>query len=141
MENINIFEEKYSFAVTPQIVEYLFDLFYIEKHEHKSILKKRTLHILKKVFELDILKVSEWLAKPELNNVVLTIDEIIKNIDEIWFEKAEFPDFYAMVIFESTNWYKSKMNKLGLTPTTNWDWFVKNKIGNLEKWIKENKPK
>ncbi|WP_299066126.1 hypothetical protein [uncultured Polaribacter sp.] len=141
MECINIFENKYSFAIIPEIVEYLPHLFHIEKHEDTSILKERTLNILKKVLELDILKVSEWIAKPELNDKFLTTNEIIKYIDEIWFENAQFPDFYAMVIFESTDWYKSKMNKLGLTPTTNWDLFVKNKIGNLEKWIKENKPK
>ncbi len=141
MENINIFEEKYSFAVCSEIVEYLPHLFHLEKHEDKSILKERTLHILKKVLDLDILKVYEWLAKPELNGKFLSTDEIIESIDEIWFEGAEFPDFYAMVIFESTKWYKTKLNALGLTHTTNWDWFIKNKIGNLEKWIDENRSK
>ncbi|MBE7696405.1 hypothetical protein [Tenacibaculum finnmarkense] len=142
MENINIFEEKYSFAVTSEIVEYLPHLFYIEDHEDQSILKNRTLHILKKVLDLDILEVIEWIAKPELENKNLTTDEIIKHIDEIWFEGAEFPDFYAMVEFGSTKWYKSKLNELGLThDITDWDLFVRNKIGDLEKWIKENRPK
>jgi hypothetical protein len=28
-----------------------------------------------------------------------------------------------------------------MTPTTNWETFVKEKIGNLEKWIEDNRPK
>jgi len=28
-----------------------------------------------------------------------------------------------------------------MTQTTNWEWFVENKIGDLEKWIEENRPK
>ncbi len=45
-----------------------------------------------------------------------------------------------MVIFGSQKWYIKKLENLGLTHTTDWEWFVENKIGNLEDWIKKNRP-
>jgi len=97
-----------------------------------------TLHLL---LELDVLAVQTWFAKPELDEKSLSVDEMIKFIDEIWFRGARFPDFYDMVLFTSTDWYEQKLRELGLTYTTDWHFFLDNVIGDLEKWIKENRPK
>ena len=61
--------------------------------------------------------------------------------DKIWFEGAKFPDLYGMVIFGTQKWYTEALEKKGMTNTTNWKLFVKNKIGNLEQWIEDNRPK
>lgn len=49
--------------------------------------------------------------------------------------------FLGMVMFTHPTWYIDKLNGLGLSPTTDWKWFVENKIGNLKKWINYNRPK
>ena len=51
------------------------------------------------------------------------------------------PNFYGMVTFGSKKWYVNKLEEQGLTDTTDWETFVKNKIGDLEQWIEENRPK
>ena len=56
----------------------------------------------------------------------------------MWFENAIFPDFYGIVMFGNEKWYTDKLEDLGLTQTTNWENFVKTKIGDLEKWIEES---
>ena len=105
--------------------------------------RKEVFETLKILFELDILKIYKWYSRPELNNQQLTIEETLNHIDRIWFKKAEYPDFYNMMMFSGSDWYVKKTKSLGLTMTTNWEWFVENKIrdGDLEKWIEENRPK
>jgi hypothetical protein len=52
---------------------------------------------------------------------------------------ADFPDFYAIPMFNFKDWYVENLKKTGFDQYTDWEWFVKNKIGNLEKRIEENR--
>ena len=45
-----------------------------------------------------------------------------------------------MVMFKHKDWYVDALEKKGLTSTTDWKTFVKEKIGDLEKWIEDNRP-
>lgn len=49
-------------------------------------------------------------------------------------------DFYTIACFETKGWYVNKMRDLGMSPTRNWKMFVEEEIGDLEKWIMENRP-
>lgn len=71
----------------------------------------------------------------------MTNSEIMNLIEEVWFIGADTPDFYGMPMFKYKDWYIQKLEALGLTHTgPDWKWFVENKIGDIEKWIEENKP-
>ena len=105
-------------------------------------LKKEVLEIISKLLNDNLIYVgNEWLNQSTIKRWNLSNEEIIKKIDEIWFESAEYPDFFNMIWFGFEDWYKNKIKNLGMTNTINWETFVNYKIGDLEKWIEENKPK
>src|SRR5690606_40910780 len=99
------------------------------------------LSTLKILLELDVIYIFKWFNNPELNEKTMSIDEILSTIDRLWFKGAEYPDIYGIVMFGPQKWYIDNLRKMGLSDTTDWKWFVNNKIGDLEKWIKTNAPK
>lgn len=145
MKNINIFEEEYLGLFTPNGIEYIWGVYmHLGISDNESSLPKNKmiiLNVIEKLMNYSILQVVEWYQKPELNSKVLTVKETIQNLDEIWSKKAKYPDFYNMVYFASPDWYVNKTSELGLTMTTDWKDFVKEQIGDLEKWIIKNRPK
>tara|TARA_B110000967_G_scaffold121007_1_gene123644 strand:+ start:2046 stop:2477 length:432 start_codon:yes stop_codon:yes gene_type:complete len=143
MKTINLFDEEYINVLCPSDNEYLWNIFnhFGYDNDNNPDIKKQTLRALKIMLDLDIIFVAKWFAKPELENCNLEPNEIIKHINEIWFDGAIFPDFYGMVMFNSKDWYKDKLENKGFTPFVNWKNFTKEEIGDLEKWIEENKPK
>ncbi|NJB38200.1 hypothetical protein [Croceivirga sp. JEA036] len=145
MNSINIFDKKYLDLLAPNGVEYIWGVYMhlgIKDNESSKPNNKRIiLDTIKSLLNYSILQVGEWYQRPELNSKKLTVKEIVKNLDEIWNEKATYPDFYDMVYFTTPEWYVNKTKKLGLTMTTDWKTFVKEEIGDLEKWIEENRPK
>lgn len=92
-----------------------------------------------------------------LSNQVLYVGEIINNefvlwdepnkklvekINNIWSEDTDFQDFYNMVWFGYQDWYLKALKKEGFEKEkSSWNDFVKNNLGDLKKWIEENKPK
>ncbi len=71
---------------------------------------------------------------------MISNEEIIRHLNKVWFEGADFEHFYGMPMFKYKDWYLNALKKEGLTPYTYWRTFVKEKIGDLEKWIEENRP-
>ena len=136
-KNVNLF--------CPGANEFLYDYIYLLGYTDNASNDWKARHIvlsvLKHLLELDIIYIYSWYNQPELKGKRMTIDEIIKKIDNLWFENAIFPDFYNMVMFGSKKWYIEALRKLGMTHTTNWEAFVKETIGDLEQWIEENRPK
>ena len=135
-------------AYEPYVIELLFDFFHelniklnkkCSREEKKAVLKVVETMLTQKVIYAcsNDNKLDGALRKWNLSDT-----EIVNKIDEIWFEGAKFPNFYDMVWFEYQDWYIKALEKKGFVNNiTNWESFVKNKIGNLEKWIEENKPK
>jgi hypothetical protein len=127
----------------PHTVELLFDFFGefgIKTNETYSIEKKKK--VLSKIHQMldeEILFVS----KKKDNEFIrwnYPNEKIINRIDELWTETLNFSEFYNMIWFGYQEWYLEKLNILGVQYAKNWDEFINQKIGDLEKWINKNKP-
>jgi hypothetical protein len=103
--------------------------------------RKEGLEVIEKLFELELIEIFSWgkyvdkLKSKELSN-----SEKMKFIEELWFIEADYPDFLNMPMFKFKKWYIKNLEKHGFNHFTNWEWFVKNKIGDLEKFIENNRP-
>lgn len=146
---INLFDKKYINLLYPYHNELLWEIAneigYTYDYSNPNA-KKDTLEVLKQMLDLDIINILCWVTKPELENKNLTNKEIIEEIDKMWGKGTDYPDFYSMVIFGLPKWYKEGLEALGLSemPTKgelSWDCFLDTRIGNIEEWIKDNKPK
>lgn len=129
----------------PYYIELLFDYFgefkiktnerYTKDNKDKvlnSILEMLT----NKVIFVSEKKKSEFVKWNDSNKI------IIERINSMWTENANFSDFYEMVWFGYEDWYINALKKEGYRKEKySWNDFVKTKIGDLEKWIDENKPK
>ena len=131
----------------PNYTEYLWDIIAIIKNDNKyisnDVLKYFTLAYVSEMIEKDIIYVgNEWITNNTLKYWELSKDEIINRINEMWFENAEYPDFLGMVWFGFQEWYIEALKKEGYGKERMlWADFVEKNIGDLEKWIEENKPK
>jgi len=139
----DIFKGKTINLFAPNSNEYLYDYIYLleYKDEDANNWKSRLviLSVLKYLLKLKIIYIYSW-CDENLNDENRSIDEIISQINIKWKKNTIFPDYYNIVMFGTQNWYIEKLTKLGMTNTTNWETFVKDNIGNLEKWIEENRP-
>jgi hypothetical protein len=140
-----IFNKEFRGLLCPYSFEFLNNLLGLLNYSYNRYDDDKTreeiLSILRVLFELRVLYVYKWFAKPELDKINLTIDETLEHIDKIWFKGAKYPDFYGMLIFGNKDWYVEKLKEKGLTETIDWEWFLDNQIPDLEKWIEENRPK
>ncbi|MDG1571953.1 hypothetical protein OZ410_06465 [Robiginitalea sp. M366] len=133
----------------PGTIEFIFDIIYqlgytdedLNSPSKETIVKKDVLKSIKDLMELNVLSVKSWYEKSEFSKENPEIDEIINRIDGIWFKGAKYPDFFNMVLFDVPDWYINTLKDLGMSDTTNWKNFVETHIGDLEQWIKKNKPR
>lgn len=104
--------------------------------------RKEGLITINQLLELDLIEIFHW-GKYEnnLKDKDLTVSEKMIYIQELWFKGATFEDFHNMPIFKYKKWYIENLEKLGMNHYKDWKEFVKTKIGNLEKWIIENRLK
>ena len=135
-KNVNLF--------APHSFEYIHMLLnqlkYTSKEYDKKSVREDAIDALKLLFEIEILSIYQWVNNSELNKTKLSKLEILSKIESLWLTRSRQDDFYDIVIFGSQEWYIEELKDLGLTHTTDWKWFVENKIGNLEDWIKKNRP-
>lgn len=135
-KNINLF--------CPWTNEYLFDYIYTLGYADKDLpdwrIKIVVLSTVKILLSYNIVNIYKWIDNNQLSSQNLTTDEIILEIDKIWFESATYEDFFKMVMFGTPEWYTNKLKEIGMTETTNWQVFVNENIGDLKKWIEENRP-
>ncbi|MDG2193280.1 MAG: hypothetical protein P8K77_00195 [Polaribacter sp.] len=148
MKRINIFDKEHVnlFCYPGDGIEFLHSVLFSLGYTYKGLFsqkaKKDGLFVIEELFKLDLIYVFHWGKNhDEMKNNTYTIKETLKYIDSIWFGGADYPDFYGMVMFGHKKWYLKELEKLGMTDTTDWKEFVKHKIGNLEQWIEENRPK
>lgn len=128
----------------PYYIELLFDFFgefNIKTNEkYTSEKKKKVLSAISELLSNEIIFVGK-IENDVINRWNFSNNEIIKKIDNLWMEETDYAEFYNMVWFGYENWYIEKMEKLGFKNENDWNIFVKTVIGDLELWIKENKPK
>ena len=128
----------------PDGIEYIFNILEnTGSNEYTSKdAKKNGLDTIQSLFELNLIEVFHWGEHHKIiHNLDLSYKQTLNYVDNIWFVGADVPDFYGMVMFKFKDWYLRALENNGLTHTTNWKTFVKEKIGDLEKWIEKNRPK
>ena len=144
MTNQELFASKNTELFMPDGVEFIYNVLEnIGFVNYTSIeAKEKGLDAIQKLLELELIEVFHWGEyHNELKDKDISNEEIMKHIDEVWFIGADFEHFISMPMFKYKNWYLNSLEKEGLTMTTNWKKFVKEKIGDLEQWIEENRPK
>ncbi len=149
MTELKLLNKTNSYLTCPDAFEFLPEVLSMVGHSNfnnysqneKLVARDEVINVIRILAESGILSVYKWYARPELNAVKLSVKDMLINIDEVWFKEANEADFYGMMMFGSPDWYKEKTKDLGLTVTTDWKTFLKEKIGDLEKWIEKNRPK
>lgn len=141
---MNIFDKKNINLFTPDGIEFISDILQSIGYDDFTTNEARRdgLRTINKLFELELIEVFHWgNYQNELKNKVIPDFDKMMYIQELWHKGADFEDFTNMPMFKFKDWYLNALNKNGMTSTTNWGNFVKKNIGDLEKWIKENRPK
>ncbi|MEW2922282.1 hypothetical protein AB1A65_12485 [Muricauda sp. ANG21] len=92
---------------------------------------------------MDIIHVIHWGEHHDLiKKLNLDVKQTTIFIKEVWPENMEYPDYFGFISLGYKSWYMKKMDELGYVQfNTDWKTFVKEKIGNLEQWIEQNRPK
>lgn len=129
----------------PYKIELLFDFFpelnvRVDKY-YSSDEKKEVLKWVRKLLEERIIFAGEFGDDKKLKRWDLSIDKIIDKISANWKEDIDFPGFYNIVWFGYEDWYINALKKEGYNDELDWKWFLDNKIGEIEVWVKENRPK
>ena len=103
--------------------------------------RESALLAIEKLFENDLIRIVRWGDDEKFfENKNFTLRESMLIIRAKWISDFSIPDFYGSIIFGLEDWYTNALEKEGITDTTDWKWFVENKIGDLRQFIKENKP-
>jgi len=85
---------------------------------------------------------NNWMKNKELNKIKLSNNDLIKNIKEKMSSSKSMDEFYDFYWIKYQNWYREGLENKGLNVyTIKWNEFINERIGDLEKWIEENKPK
>ena len=126
-------------------VEYIYSILQnLGYHDFTTrIAREHGLNTIRQLFELDLIEVFSWGKHQNLfSNLDFTAQQKMKLIENIWFVGADFSDFVEMVMFKHKDWYLKELVNEGLQTTgVNWKTFVDDRIGDLENWINQNRPK
>jgi len=142
---MNIFNTKYISLFEPYNgVEYIYSILENIGHSKDFTTKEARrdgLRVIYELFELGLLEIFNWGEyEDKLKHKYLSNNEKMIYIQELWFLGADFCDFHQMPMFKFKDWYIKKLEKIGISHTTDWVSFVNTKIVDLEKWIEINKP-
>ncbi len=146
MKKSELYNKHYIDIFCPSWTEYLWDIISIIKNSNKNIsnkdIKKWTLNYIEEMLENNLIHVgSEWDENKKLVYWNLPNNEILEEIDKMWFDGADYPDFIEMCWFIFKDWYIETLKANGfLKERILWKDFIEENIGDLEKWINDNKP-
>lgn len=128
----------------PNKIELLFDFFgefNIKTNEpYIRERKDKVLNSIKIMLLQNVIYVGKYDENKKFETWNTPVEEIISKLDKIWTENMQFSEFYDMVWFGYKKWYLERLVKESYESTMDWKWFIENKIGNIERWIEENKP-
>lgn len=130
----------------PFTIELLFDFF--GKYDIKindnytRDSKEKVLKAISILLEQKIIFVGNWSDNKEFIIWELSNSEILLQIDLLWKKDIKFHEFYNLVWFGYQKWYIDGLNNKGFgKEKISWNIFIEERLGNLELWIEENKPK
>ena len=145
---VNIFDKKYNAILHPYNLESLNHLALFIKDKKRDLdfenLKLITLNVLEYLIDNDIIYILDpnWMKNKEYTQSKLSKESIINIANEKWSHNISDEEFYDLFWFRFQDWYTTKLVEKGLTYYSfDWNEFINEKIGNLEQWIKENRPK
>jgi|GEM_PF-4678260 hypothetical protein len=148
MITINVFSTKYNGVFHPFGIESLYHLAVYIREKNIDIelddLNTLTLEVFQYLINNNIIYVLEnnWMKNKELNKIKLSNNDLIKNIKEKMSSSKSMDEFYDFYWIKYQNWYREGLENKGLNVyTIKWNEFINERIGDLEKWIEENKPK
>lgn len=144
MKTKELFDKKNIELFMPDGVEYIYTILqgigYSNNNFKSRKGRQEALEIIQKLFELELIEVFRWGEHHnKLKDKDISNEEIMKHIKEVWFIGADFEDFISMPMFKYKDWYLNALEKGGENFSLWIDFF--NEIGDLEKWIEENRPK
>ncbi|WP_222984448.1 hypothetical protein [Flagellimonas meishanensis] len=131
----------------PEGVEFissiLQNLGYTYTNEFTEEAREHGLNTIEKLLELELIEVYHWGDYNEkLNGKLIPNIRIMRYLAELWQKGAKTPDFYGMPMFKYQKWYLDALKKVGFEYRgIDWKSFVKEKLGDLELWIEQNRPK
>lgn len=98
--------------------------------------------VIKILLNFDIIKISNW-GKYNflLKSITLSQSEKILCFETIWSKESKSHNFIEFFSFEYTSWYREGLRREGINENTDWEWFSREFVVNMESWIKQNKPK
>lgn len=142
---INIFQSKYLDLFTDfgygvnSLSDILQSLGYNIENLNSSRAKTEAIDAIGQLLEKEIIYVIHW---GKHHDIIKNLNhkQILIFINEIWFENANYTDFFEMVTFKYTDWYNNKLKEAGIGVNTDWEWFGKEFVPNMEEWIKEKRP-
>ncbi|MBL7472915.1 hypothetical protein [Robertkochia sediminum] len=141
--NAQLFAEKNRELFMPDGVEYIYNILNNIGYSDYTSAEAKTegMEVIKALFELDLIEVFSYgNYHLKFSNERLSVDEVLAHLDKVWFIGADFSDFVSMPMFKFKDWYLRALKEAGLTDTTEWNNFVREEIGDLQKWIGENRP-
>jgi len=146
MIKINIFDPEYIEFLCPYWHETVWDIIGSVKDKDSTLKKNEikvvVLNILFQLLENKLIFIINNFNDDKIPiKLNLSPQDSINYVDNIWKESFDYPEYYSLNFYGFEKWYVNPLIKLGLEHTTNWQNFVHNNIGDIEKWIKENKPK
>ncbi|MFS4456718.1 hypothetical protein [Maribacter sp. 2304DJ31-5] len=130
----------------PEGIEFISTILFGLGYTYENLSTKQArdggLEVIELLFDLELIEVFHWGNYNEkLNGTELSKKQILNYIEELWFEGTDVPDFYGMPMFKYKNWYINALKKEGFQfRGMDWKTFVNENIGDLEKWIEENRP-
>jgi hypothetical protein len=140
----DLFQEKHIELFMPDGIEFIYNILENICHskDFKSTeVKREGLNVISILCDLDIIEVFHWgKLEPNISKTNFSKEDLINFVEKVWFEGANTQDFYSMPMFTYKKWYLDALEKKGLTIFTHWKTFVKEEIGDLEKWIEEVRP-
>ncbi|MCF8716464.1 hypothetical protein JM658_16680 [Joostella atrarenae] len=144
MKNETLFDEKYINLFSPDGIEFIYSILqslgYLDFKSSEA--REKSISVIERLFELDLIEIFHWGDYQNmLKDRQFTTSETITHIKKVWFVGADFSDFYRMPMFKFKEWYLNSLREQGLEECTDWKIFVEEKIGSLEQWIEENRPK
>ncbi|MBO0324181.1 hypothetical protein J0X14_17865 [Muricauda sp. CAU 1633] len=144
MTTKELFDPKHIDIFIPDNIEFisfiLTSLGYGNTNESSEEAREHGLDTIEKLLELELIEVFSWgHYEDKLKGKEIPLIKKMRYMAELWPKGAKRGDFYEMPMFKYKDWYLEALERDAKDFDTYEDFFKK--IGNLEQWIEQNRPK
>lgn len=147
----DLFKEEHLNIFTPDGIELIYRI--LENIGYYRVLNDKThltaqakedgLKVIEILCEMELIEIFDWGQEiPDISKTDFNKYELLAHLRKVWKVGTETHEFYGLPMFIYKKWYLDALKEKGLINIheTNWKEFVKNEIGDLEKWIEEVRP-